>query len=184
MLLQRSFLGIAALVSFATGLAQAQDESAERRAEIDANANETLQNLYSSVEGAEALADQAVGYAVFSATKAGFGFSGGGGSGVAVDKGAGETVYMKMGMGGIGFSFGVQQFDLVILFESSERLKSWIDGGWDAGAAAEASAGGDSAGAGVAFIDGAAVFTLTGTGAMASASVSGTRFWVDEDLNY
>ena len=98
MLLQRSFLGIAALVSFATGLAQAQDESAERRAEIDANANETLQNLYSSVEGAEALADQAVGYAVFSATKAGFGFSGGGGSGVAVDKGAGETVYMKMGM--------------------------------------------------------------------------------------
>jgi len=183
MLLQRSFLGLSALVIFAAGIAHAQDESAERRAEIDANANETLQNLYSSVEGAEALADQAAGYAVFSATKAGFGISGGGGSGVAVDKGAGESIYMKMGMGGIGFTYGAEQYDIVMLFESSERLQAFIDGGWDAGAAAEASAGGNSAAAGAAFIDGAAVFTLTGTGAMASASVSGTRFWVDEDLN-
>ncbi len=70
-----------------------------------------------------------------------------------------------------------------MLFQSADRLEAFVDGGWDAGAAAEASAGGNSATAGVAFIDGAAVFTLTGTGAMASASVSGTRFWVDEDLN-
>ena len=181
--LQRSVLGIAVLAIFITGIAQAQDDAAERRAELDANADETLQKLYSSVEGSKALFDEAAGYAVFSATKAGFGISGGGGSGIAVDKGAGKPVYMKMAMGGIGFTYGAQQYDIVMLFQSAERLKAFIDGGWDAGAAAEASAGGDSAGAGAAFIDGAAVFTLTGTGAMASASVSGTRFWVDDDLN-
>jgi len=183
MLLQRLFLGLATLTIFATGAAQAQDDAAERRAELDANANETLQNMYSSVEGSKALFDEAVGYAVFSATKAGFGISGGGGSGVAVDKGAGETVYMKMAMGGVGFTYGAERYNIVMLFQSADRLKAFIDGGWDAGAAAEASAGGNSAAAGAAFIDGAAIFTLTGTGAMASASVSGTRFWVDEDLN-
>ena len=183
MLIQRSFLGLAALSIFAAGAAQAQDDAAERRAELDANANETLQRMYSSVEGSKALFDEAAGYAVFSATKAGFGISGGGGSGVAVDKGAGEAVYMKMAMGGVGFTYGAEQYDVVMLFQNTDRLKAFIDGGWDAGAAAEASAGGNSAAAGAAFIDGAAVFTLTGTGAMASASVSGTRFWVDEDLN-
>ena len=158
MLLQRSFLGLAALAIFATGVAQAQDEAAERRAELDANANETLQKMYSSVDGSKALFDEAAGYAVFSATKAGFGISGGGGSGVAVDKGAGETIYMKMAMGGVGFTYGAERYDIVMLFQSADRLKAFIDGGWDAGAAAEASAGGNSAAAGATFIDGAACF--------------------------
>jgi lipid-binding SYLF domain-containing protein len=165
------------------GTAVAQDEAAERRSEIDANANATLERMYTSVEGSKALFDEAAGYAVFSATKAGFGISGGGGSGVVVDKGAGNSVYMNMAMGGVGFTYGAEQYDIVMLFENTDRLNAFIDGGWDAGAAAEASAGGNSAAAGVGFIDGAAVFTLTGTGAMASASVSGTRFWVSEDLN-
>ena len=37
MLLQRSVIGIAALAIFATGAVQAQDDAAERRAELDAN---------------------------------------------------------------------------------------------------------------------------------------------------
>jgi len=184
MLFQRSFFSLVVLAILAAGAAWAQDEdAAERRAELDANAQETLQKLFANVDGSQALYDEAAGYAVFSATKAGFGISGGGGAGVAVDKGAGSTVYMRMGTAGIGFSYGAQRYDIVMLFQSADRLKTFVDGGWDGGAAAEAMAGGDSAGAGVAFIDGAAVFTLTETGAMASASVSGTRFWVNEDLN-
>ncbi len=97
----------------------AQDDAAERRAELDANANETLQKMYSSVEGSKALFDEAAGYAVFSATKAGFGISGGGGSGVAVDKGAGETVYMKMAMGGVGFTYGAERYNIVMLYRSA-----------------------------------------------------------------
>jgi len=183
MLLQRSLISLAALSMIVVGAAWAQDDAAERRAELDANAQETLEKLFSNVEGSQALYDEAAGYAVFAATKAGFGIAGGGGAGVAVDKASGDTVYMRMGTAGIGFSFGAQRYDIVMLFQSAQRLQSFIDGGWDGGAAAEAMAGGDSASAGVGFIDGAAVFTLTEAGAMASASVSGTRFWVSEDLN-
>ena len=78
MRIQRSFLALATLSIMAAGLVQAQDDGAEQRAELDATANETLQNLYSAVDGTKALFDQAEGYAVFNATKAGFGISGGG----------------------------------------------------------------------------------------------------------
>ncbi len=182
MLVPRSFLPLAALSLLAAG-AWAQDDAAERRAELDANAQETLEKLFANVDGSQALYDESAGYAVFAATKAGFGIAGGGGAGVAVDKSAGSSTYMRMGTAGVGFSFGAQRYDIVMLFQSAQRLQNFVSGGWDGGAAAEAMAGADSAGAGVGFIDGAAVFTLTNAGAMASANVSGTRFWVAEDLN-
>ena len=184
MLLRKPLIPMTALGILLIGAAWAQDDdAAERRAELDANAEETLEKLFSNVEGSQALFDEAAGYAVFAATRAGFGVAGGGGAGVAVDKANGTTVYMRMGSAGIGFSFGAQRYDIVMLFQSAQRLENFIDGGWDGGAAAEAMAGGNSASAGVSFIDGAAVFTLTEVGAMASANISGTRFWVAENLN-
>jgi lipid-binding SYLF domain-containing protein len=135
------------------------------------------------VGGSRALYDRAVGYAAFTVTKAGFFVTGGGGSGVTVDKTSGNTVYMKMGMGGVGLGFGGQRYDMVILFETAERLRTFIDGGWDGQAAAKAVAGSDTAGVGSGFIDGAIVYTLGEKGLMASADVSGTRFWVDDTLN-
>jgi lipid-binding SYLF domain-containing protein len=120
---------------------------------------------------------------VFAATKAGFIVTGGGGSGITVDKSTGKTVYMKMGMGGVGLGIGGQKYDMVILFESAARLQTFIDGGWDSAAAAKAVAGGDAANAAVDFIDGVIIYTFGEKGLMASADVSGTRFWVDEDLN-
>ena len=59
--------------------------------------------MYTSIDGSKARFDAAAGYAVFSATKAGFGISGGGGSGVVVNKSAGNSVYMNMAMGGRRF---------------------------------------------------------------------------------
>lgn len=172
---------VAALLIAGTAFAQSKEE--QRREELRARAAATLDELFIEVEGSKALYDDAVGYAVFAVTKAGFFVTGGGGSGVTVDKATGETVYMKMGMGGVGFGFGGQQYDMVILFETADRLRTFIDGGWDGEAAAKAVAGSETAGAGSGFIDGAIVYTLGEKGLMASADVSGTRFWVDEDLN-
>ena len=162
-------------------LAQSKDD--RRRAELLANAQETLEKLFATVEGSRALYDQAVGHAVFTATKAGFIVTGGGGSGVCIDKATGQTTFMKMGTGGAGLGFGAQRYELVILFEDARRLATFVDGGWDGGVAANATAGGSAADAGSGFLDGAAVYTLGQRGVMASVDISGTRFWVDGDLN-
>ena len=120
---------------------------------------------------------------MFATTKAGFIVTGGGGSGITVEKASGKTVFMKMGMGGVGFGVGAQKYDMVILFETPARLQSFIDGGWDSAAAAKAVAGSDSAAVSQDFVDGTLIYTVGEKGLMASADLSGARFWVDEDLN-
>lgn len=182
--------GLAATLLLASFQAVAQDteskadgKRAEERQRADSNAELTLQQLFAENEGAKALYDKAAGYAVFAATKAGFVVSGGGGTGVAVDNKTGKHTYMKMGMGGVGLSFGARHYDLVLLFETAERLNTFIDGGWDSTAAVNATAGKDSAGVASSFFDGVAFYQLSNKGLMASADVSGTRFWVAEDLN-
>jgi lipid-binding SYLF domain-containing protein len=173
------------LVLSGTQFAAAQDDdadAAENRAEIDAKAAETLEKFF-ELDGAQALFDRAAGYAAFRVTKAGFGASGAGGGGVAVDKSTGNRTYMRMGSAGVGFTFGVSRYDIVILFESADRLAAFTDGGWDSAATAQAAAGTSGAEFGSTFFDGVAYFQFTRRGLMASADVSGTRFWVAEELN-
>jgi lipid-binding SYLF domain-containing protein len=109
--------------------------------------------------------------------------TGGGGSGVAVDKSTGTTSYMKMGMGGVGFGVGAQKYDMVMLFETKERLDNFIKGGWDSAAGANAVAGKEGAGVATGFVNGEIIYTIGEKGLMASADVSGAKFWLDEDLN-
>jgi lipid-binding SYLF domain-containing protein len=183
MRLRQFTVGTAMLALLIAGAALAQSKEDKDRAEIKDRSQESLQALLTEVPGSKALYDKAAGYAVFATTKAVFIVTGGGGSGITVDKASGKTVFMKMGMGGVGFGVGAQKYDMIILFETPTRLQTFIDGGWDSAAAAKAVAGSDSAGAGSGFIDGTIIYTLGEKGLMASADVSGTRFWVDEDLN-
>jgi lipid-binding SYLF domain-containing protein len=176
-------VGAVMVALLVAGAASAQDKVEKERAELNARSQETLQALFKGVEGSKALYDKAAGYAVFATTKAGFIVTGGGGSGITVDKASGKTVFMKMGMGGVGLGIGAQKYDMVILFETAARLQTFIDGGWDSTAAAKAVAGSESANLASGFIDGTIIYTLGEKGLMASADVSGTRFWVDEDLN-
>jgi lipid-binding SYLF domain-containing protein len=158
-------------------------KAAATRQRVDTNAQETLKELFEQNEGAKKLFDKAAGYAVFSGTKAGFVVSGAGGVGVAVDKRSGQRTYMKMGSAGVGLSFGARRYDLIILFETPQHLTNFVQGGWDSSATAEATAGTESKGVGSTFFDGIAIFRMTNRGLMANADVSGTRFWVAEDLN-
>lgn len=181
----RSFVPFAVLCLWA-GLVMAQEvdpATAERRQEIDANAQATLEKLFSERESTRELYERAAGYAVFAATKAGFVVTGGGGTGVAVNKGTGARTYMRMGTGGIGLGIGAQRYDLAILFEDAARLDRFIQGGWDASASAQASAGTEGVTLTSSFVDGVALYQLTDKGLMAQADVSGTRFWVVDDLN-
>jgi lipid-binding SYLF domain-containing protein len=174
----------AVLSLFALGaLAQDSDpRAAERRQEIDRAAQMTLDELFRAQSGVRELYDRAAGYAVFTATKAGFIVSGGGGTGVAVNKSTGERSYMRMGTGGIGLGIGAQRYGLVVLFENENRLNHFVSGGWDSSATAQAAAGKDGVAVRSSFIDGMAFYQITDKGLMAHADVSGTRFWVIEEL--
>ena len=176
-------LGSVAAALLVCGTATAQTKQDEQRAELRTRADETLKALFEQVKGSKELYDKSKGYAVFAATKAGFIVTGGGGSGIAVDKATGTTSYMKMGTGGVGLGVGAKRYDMVILFETKERLDNFIKGGWDSEAAAKAVAGKDAAGVESGFVDGEVIYTLGDKGLMASADVSGTKFWLDEDLN-
>jgi len=180
-------IGLFALAVFSSGPGFAQEKQQQKmekqKADMRTRADEALQKLFKEVAGSKQLYDKAAGYAVISVTKAGFFVSGSGGSGVAVDKATKQTTYMKMGSAGAGLSFGAEKFDMVFLFQTHDRLNEFISGGWDSAAAAKATAGKDSAGAASDFFDGQIIYTLSDKGLMASADVSGTKFWADEDLN-
>jgi lipid-binding SYLF domain-containing protein len=158
------------------------DEKAKRQAEIDKEAEEALDEFL-ELDGARALYDKAAGYAVFEVTKGGFGASGAGGGGVAVDKTTGKRTYMRMGSAGVGLTFGVSRYDIVILFEKADRLAMFTQGGWDSAATAQAAAGTSGANVGSTFFEGVAYFQIGRRGLMASADVSGTRFWFADELN-
>ena len=176
-------LGLLGSAAFAQDSSSPSAEVLERRQEIDERARATLEKLTSTQPGARALYEQAAGYAVFTATKAGFIVTGGGGPGVAVDKASGRRTYMRMGTGGVGLGIGAQRYDLVILFETPAHVDRFIRGGWDASTTAQAAAGTDGVTVTSSFVGGVAFFQMTDRGLMAQADVSGTRFWAVEELN-
>ncbi len=182
MKLKQSFAVI--VMSFcALGAALAQDGAEQRRQKIDLNATSTLEALFGQRGQSRELYEQAAGYAVFSATKAGFVVSGGRGTGVVVDKESGARTYMRMITGGVGLGIGAQKYDLILLFQTDARLNDFVNGSWDASTSAQAAAGNDGVGVASTFVDGVAVYQITDTGLMAWADVSGTRFRVLRDLN-
>lgn len=185
MLITRSVL-VLVISSFGLSLAfaQAGTSSVElQRQEIDLNAQRTLDELFEQKGNASDLFERAAGYAVFSATKAGFVVTGGRGTGVAVSKATGQRTYMRMITGGIGLGVGAQTYDLVLFFEHELQLDRFVQGAWDATTTAQAAAGTEGVTFASSFVDGVAVFQITDKGLMAQADVSGTRFRALPDLN-
>ena len=181
--IQRSLL-LAATLVLGCGAASAQGDAKveQRRLEIDTAAQATLDELLNAHADVRELYNKATGYAIFTVTKAGFIVSGGGGNGVAVNKATGQRTYMRMGMGGIGLGIGGQRYSLIMLFETADRLGKFVAGGWDSSATAEVAAGQEGIAVRSSFIDGVAFFQITEKGLMAHADVSGTKFWVTDEL--
>ncbi len=189
-----------ALIVPASTVVAAPDESktARKRDKIDEIVDETLQRLLKDPD-AKALYDKAHGYAVFDSRKMALLLKSGGGVGVAVDKGSGERTYMRMASVGVGVGLGVELFQAVFLFEDEKRFREFVEDGWVVDSTATATAGEegtsahatatdtDTAGTGVAsqggFSAGVAIYRFTEKGLIASADVSGTKYWRDKKLN-
>lgn len=128
------------------------------------------------------LTDSAYGYAVFDTTKGGLIVTGTGGTGVAINNQTGEKTYMRVGGAGLGIGGGLQNYKLVLLFETQDDFEEFTNGDWDGHAAAQAVAIQSGAAAEASFEDGVAAFQMNQKGLMAQADLSGLKFWVADKL--
>jgi len=159
----------------------------EKRAAILAMRSEVLAELYKAQPKAKGEIASAPGYAVFSNGNINILFASfGGGYGVVSSKKGKKLVFMKMGEVGVGFGLGVKDFRAVFIFQNQDALTRFIDTGWAFGGQADAAAkAGDKGGAmaGEAVFDGIKIYQFTKAGLALQATVKGTKYWKDEELN-
>jgi lipid-binding SYLF domain-containing protein len=160
----------------------------DKRAAIRKESQTTLGKLYKAQPGAKAALQKAAGYAVFDNFGMNlFVISTASGKGMVVDKSTSKPIYMKMISGGVGLGLGAKDFRVVFAFENKKGLTNFIKSGWDADAHAEASAksgnkGGAYEGA-VSVAPGVWVYQLTENGLALQATLQGTKYYKDDDLN-
>jgi len=131
---------------------------------------------------------RAAGYAVFSNVGVNLIFlSAAGGSGVAHNNQTGKDTYMTMISGGLGIGLGVKDFRGVFVFSNQKVFKRFVESGWEASAQADAAAksgekGGAAAGA-ITVAPGVDLYQLTETGLALQATIQGTKYYKNDDLN-
>jgi lipid-binding SYLF domain-containing protein len=154
-----------------------------KRSHIDATAGASLDELLKGNPKAKELYEKAYGWAAFDNMKFGFFFSGGGGKGVAVEKKSGKRTYMDMGSVGAGLAFGGKKYQVVFLFQDSATFNSFVNNGWQAQGAANATAGEQQVGGQTGFVNGMATYQIASKGLMANVDLSGSKYFKDKDLN-
>ncbi len=150
--------------------------------------SETLAKLYELEPYAKTRIGKAVGYAVFSDIGVNLIFlSAASGYGVVEDKRTGKRTYMKMVSGGLGIGLGVKDFRGIFVFTSRDALEQFVDSGWDASAQADAAAkAGEKGAAWAGAVDvapGVKLYQSTENGLALQATIQGTKYWKDADLN-
>ena len=178
---------ISLILIFLLSFVQA-DTVSQERSEIDSESNKTLQMLYKAHPNAKNKINNAYGYATFS----NFGvnlifFSAEGGNGVAVNNKTRKKIYMNMASAGVGIGLGVKDFRAIFIFDNEKVFHSFINNGWEANVQADAAAkankqGGSIEGA-VTVQPGIKLYKLTKNGLAVQATVQGTKYWKDDDLN-
>lgn len=149
---------------------------------------ETLAKLYAQKPETKEMIKSAAGYGVFSniGTYVFF-LAGGSGYGLVVDNATGHKTYMKMRSVGLGLGMGVKDFRAIFIFKNEDVLNKFVEKGWEFGGQADAAAkSGEKGGAasGEAYIDtDIIIYELTEAGVALQATVAGTKFWKDKDLN-
>jgi len=161
---------------------------AEKRQAVGDMETETLEKLYKEAPQTKEEIAKAPGYGVFSNANVNLLIaSAGGGYGVVVDQGTGQRTYMKMALGGVGLGLGAKDYRVVMVFKEKAAMEKFVASGWDFGAHADAAATTGDKGA-EASAEGdirskISVYTMTETGLALQATVTGSKYWKDDELN-
>jgi len=184
-----SILVVVMMLTFASGCGPSAKLTVPQRQKIIVDMEtQTLQRLYQEQPATRDKIRKAAGYGVFANANVNVIFaSAGGGYGVVVDNSTGRKTYMKMALGGIGLGLGVKDYRQVLIFKSKEALNKFVTSGWEFGGHADAAAkAGETGGELSAEGDIAAdieVYAMTESGLALQATVTGTKYWKNEDLN-
>jgi len=159
----------------------------QQRQSILSMKNEVLTELYKVKPDVKTRISEAPGYAVFSNANVNLILASfGGGYGVVRNNSSGKYTYMKMGEVGVGLGLGVKDFRAVFVFHNAETMNNFVESGWVFGAQADAAAKASDKGAaasGEVAIEDITIYQLTESGLALQATVKGTKFWRDEELN-
>ncbi len=160
----------------------------QKRAETRTMADQTLTLVTQQYPGAKSLLKKSAGYAVFS----NFGFKimfGGSarGDGLAFNNATRQTIFMKMIELQPGFGFGAQKFKVVFIFDNQKAFNDFVNSGWEFGANTAASIKSDSQGVGgelgTVVSPGVHMYQLSETGAIVGISITGAKYYRNDDLN-
>lgn len=173
---------------FMTGFGFSKKTATQERQEVLKMREEVLTELYANAPGAKEVLKEAAGYAVFSSLGVNVLLvSTASGKGVLYNNSTGEETYMKMLSAGGGIGMGVKNFQLVFVFDNEKVMKQFADEGWQAGAQADAAAKyddtGDAAALAIDVAPGVYLYQLTESGLALQATIQGTKYWKDSDLN-
>ena len=170
------------------GCATPQGETAsEQRASVQQMAQDTLAEAYRLNPGLQNRVKRAAGYGVFSNRSSKILLmSSGNGYGLVHDNRTGGDTYMRMAEIGGGLGMGIKDFRAVFVFQDGQTLRQFVDSGWDfggdVGAAAKTRTQGGQVSAG-ASAQGIEIYQFTDRGLELAATVAGTKYWQDKELN-
>jgi lipid-binding SYLF domain-containing protein len=181
----------ALVIPAAAGLFGPGGESVdEKRAKVRKDRDEILAKLYASHPEAKGKIESAAGYGTFANMNLHlFVLSSGHGYGMITDK-SGKETFMSMGSLGGGLGIGGKQLSLVFIFKNADVMNKFIESGWQFGGEADATAKSGQQGAAAAKEGGVdkegnlfEIYQMTDTGVALQATVAGTKYWKDKDLN-
>lgn len=182
------FIVVSALFMTAGCSSLSRKSPESRRQSIQLMRQETLADLYRLRPEVEERIKTAPGYAVFSNANVNVIFASfSGGYGVVRDSATGQDIYMRMGEAGLGLGLGIKDFRAVFIFNTTTAMNRFIDVGWEFGAHADAAVKASDKGisvSGEVVVSDVTIYSLTESGLALQATLKGTRYWPDDDLNF
>lgn len=187
-LLMAFIVGFASLTSIQAFAAEPAADKDKARAEIRQTAQDVLATLFKAKPAAAEAMPKAAGFAVFSNYGVTILYLGGGaGKGMAVNNKTKQHTYMRMVEAKAGLGLGVKKSRVIFIFETEDALNRFVDKGWEfggqmTGAAKVAEKGGayqDAFRVG----EGVLMYQVTDAGLAAELTLTGTKYFKDEELN-
>jgi lipid-binding SYLF domain-containing protein len=179
------FTSLTGVRAFASEPAADKDKA---RAEIRQASQSTLAALFKAKPSTMEALPKAAGFASFTNYGLTILYLGGGvGKGVAVNNKTKHHTYMRMVEAQAGLGLGVKKYQVVFIFETEDALNRFIDKGWEFGGQVTGAA--KTADAGGAFQDafrvgdGVWMYQLTDAGLAAELTLTGTKYYKDDELN-